>query len=100
MSGNIKGNNNRRKGLVEVTLRNINMRLNMPIVLFGKNEQSTHHHYHFHTPIVTNDAPIKHGSMATSAGVGCPTESGKLPVDSGNRPATGNEESQAADGMS
>ena len=82
------------KGLVEVTLRNINMRLNMPIALFGKNEQTTTiNHYHYY------DAQSKQGIMETSAGVGCPAESGKLPVDSGNCPASGNEESEAADGM-
>ena len=71
----------------------------MSIALFGKVEH-TYITNHYYTPLVTNYGANEHGSMATSAGVGCPAESGKLPVDSGNRPATGNEESQAADGMS
>jgi len=44
-------------------------------------------------------ASIKRGIMETSAGVGCPAESGKLQVDSGNCPASGNEESETEDGM-
>ena len=81
------------KGLVEVTLRNINMRLNMPIVLFGKNEQTTINHYHYY------DAQNKRGIMETATGVGCPAESGKDQVGARNCAASGNEESQAADGM-
>ena len=40
------------KGLVEVTLHNITMRINMPITLFGKSEH--HGDTHYHNPIIVN----------------------------------------------
>ena len=46
------------KGLIEVTLRNINMRMNMPITLFGKSEHHGDTHIHYHNPIIVQvDAP-------------------------------------------
>jgi hypothetical protein len=47
------------KGLVEITIAINTMRINMPIALFGKVEQTTiekvEHHHHYYNPIFVKD---------------------------------------------
>ena len=54
---------------------------------------------HYYTPLVTNHDTNEHGSMETSAGVGCPAESGTNPQGTRNCAASADQESRAAEGM-
>ena len=74
------------------------MRLNMPIVLFGKNEQNTYI-THYHAPFITNHDANEQGIMATPAGSDGESESGTNSQGARNCAASGNEESPAADGL-